>query len=276
MSYRELLPPLALRPYVDRFWLRVPGAESRASSAARDAAGALEPGEVALDANAAERSAPSRILPDGCIDVLLDADTGAARVVGTMTRAVIYEAPASRLAAVRFRPGGAYPFLRVGSAELTDRVEDVAALGARWLELGAGDPSQLVSSLALALLRRDAPGIDRRVAEASRRLFAARPPCIADLSRSLDVSRQQLTRLFRQHVGLAPKELARVARLQRALHRLQLQPSLSLAAAALAVGYYDQAHMTVEFNHLAGVTPLGARRARGSISPIPSLWMDAG
>jgi AraC-like DNA-binding protein len=254
MVYRELAPPPALRPYVDRFWLRVPGDE----------------------AGAGDATAPARILPDGCIDVLVDADTGAARVVGTMTRAVVHAGTASRLAAVRFRPGGAHPFLRVGSAELTDRVVDVASLGARWLELGAGDPSRLVVALERALLRRDVPAIDRRVREASRRLLAPSPPSIADLSDALDTTRQQLARAFRQHVGISPKELARVVRLQRALYSLQREPSLSLAAAALASGYYDQAHMSLEFRDLAGITPLCARRAPGSISPIPSLWQDAG
>lgn len=257
MVYRELAPPRALRPYVDRFWLRSPGEQT----------GAEPPAGAA---------APARILPDGCIDVLIDADTGAARVVGTMTRAVVHDAPLSRLAAVRFRPGGAHPFLRVGSVELTDRVVDVAALGARWLELGAGDPGRLVVALEQALLRRDAPAIDPRVREASRRLLAPRPPSVAGLSGALDITRQQLARVFRQHVGLSPKELARIARLQRTLHRLQHDPGLSLAAAALDFGYYDQAHMTLDFNDLVGVTPLCARRAAGSISPIPSLWQEAG
>jgi len=258
MVYRELAPPPALRPYVDRFWLRLPADEQPG----------LEP--------RADAAAPARILPDGCIDVLIDADTGAARVVGTMTRAVVHDAPASCLAAVRFRPGGAHPFLRVGSAELTDRVVDVAALGARWLEVGAGAPAQLVALLEQALLRRDAAAVDPRVREASRRLLAPRPPSVAGLSGALDISRQQLARVFRQHVGISPKELARIARLQRALHRLQHEPSLSLAAAAFDSGYYDQAHMSLEFHELAGVTPACARRAPGSISPIPSLWQDAG
>ena len=188
----------------------------------------------------------------------------------------MHDAPLSRLAAVRFRPGGAHPFLRIGSAELTDRVVDIAELGARWLELGAGEPVRLVAALAQVLLRRQAPAIDPRVREASRRLLAPRAPSVASVSDALDISRQQLARVFRQHVGISPKELARIARLQRAVHRLQREPSASLAAVALDSGYYDQAHMTLDFQELAGVTPLSARRARGSISPIPSLWQEAG
>jgi len=221
------------------------------------------------------RSAAAHVLPDGCIDVIIDADSGAARVVGTMTRAVVHDSPSSRLAAVRFRPGGARPFLRLDSAELTDRVVELAALGARWLELGAGEPERLLGALAHALLARDARAVDLRVRVASRRLLSAKPPRVAALARELGVSRQQLGRLFREHVGLTPKELARVGRLQQAIDRLQQAPTLSLAAAAAELGYYDQAHMTADFRELAGVTPLVARRARGSISPIRSLWLEA-
>jgi AraC-like DNA-binding protein len=248
MGYRELLPPPALRPYVDRFWLRAP---------------------------TVGRVSAARIVPDGCIDVLIDADSGAARVVGTMTEAVVHDARTSRLAAVRFRPGGAHPFLRVGSAELTDQVLEVAALGARWLEVGAGEPTRLVAALTRALLARDARPVDLRVRAASRRLLSARPPRVAELARELGLSRQQLGRLFREHVGLAPKELARIARLQRALDRLRLGPALSLAAAAVELGYYDQAHMTADFRELAGITPAAARRAGRSIFPIRSLWLEA-
>lgn len=249
MGYSELLPPPALRPYVDRFWLRRAGAGVAAG--------------------------PSRILPDGCIDVLIDATTGAARVVGTMTRAVLYDAPAGQLAAVRFRPGGAHPFLRLPSAELTDRVEDVRALGARWLEVGPGEPSRVAAALQRALLARPVREVEPRVREASRRLVSVAPPPVAELAREVGLSRQQLTRIFREHVGLSPKELGRVARLQRVLHRLQRTPSLGLAAAALDHGYYDQAHMSAEFSALAGITPQCARRLISSISTIPSLWLEA-
>src|SRR4051812_22470183 len=106
-AYRELLPDPRLRPFVDRFWTSV-----------------------------APAGAPARrILPDGCIDVLIDlAGGGRALGVGTMTRASLFDPGGPvRIAAVRFRPGGAVPFLRVPAIELTDRTVPCDDLGVRWL-----------------------------------------------------------------------------------------------------------------------------------------------
>jgi AraC-like DNA-binding protein len=117
--------------------------------------------------------------------------------------------------------------------------------------------------------------IEPGVQHAVRRLFAARAPSIAELARELGQSRQQLARSFRRTLGISPKELGRVARLQRAIDQLQQQPATTLAAAALDLGYYDQAHMARDFRLLAGITPDQARRSRSSIAPIRSLWLEA-
>jgi AraC-like DNA-binding protein len=223
---------------------------------------------------------PVRILPDGCIDVLVDVPFGAARVVGTMTRAVIYDgAPSATLAAVRFRPGGAQPFLRVAAVELTDRVLAASDLAAGWLDVRSVVPCTaraVLAELERALLERlHTVGLERSVHYATQRLLAPVPPSIDALARELRHSRQHLARLFREHVGVSPKEFARVARLQRALSHLQRAPGEGLARAALDLGYYDQAHMARDFNDIAGLTPRAAREARGSIFPIRSLWLDA-
>jgi AraC-like DNA-binding protein len=271
MNYRELPPPPALRPFVDRFWLRAPDAESERLKCAAPIA----------------HAAPSLILPDGCIDVLVDVSTGAARVVGTMTRAVVDPIAArSALAAVRFKPGAARAFLRVPAAELTDRVVGADELGCSWLCTPPAPESSLLAvqgvlgALQRTLLERSAAAaLQREVREATRRLFAARAPRVEVLARELGRSRQHLARQFREHVGVGPKELARVARLQRAIAALQRRaaPGSSgpgLAALALELGYFDQAHMSRDFNDLAGLTPRAAREARDSIFPIRSLWLE--
>ena len=112
--------------------------------------------------------------------------------------------------------------------------------------------------------------------------FGAAPPSIEELSCDLGWSRQHLARRFRAEVGVGPKQLARVARLQRAVDHLQRVPDrahaapLSLAGAAADLGYFDQAHMARDFRELAGLAPRDIRAARGSIFPIRSLITPAG
>jgi AraC-like DNA-binding protein len=262
MVYRELLPHPALRPFVDRFWILT----------------------------AAASAGPRRILPDGCIDMIVDVDPdsdgfGQATAVGTMTRAMLFH-PRTRVcsAAVRFRPGGAAPFLRLPADELTDRVLDAGDAGARWIAADAGevpaDPRAAVAALERRLIARlDAiPAPDRAVAHAVGRLFAAAPPPIAELGRELGWSRQHLARRFRAEIGVGPKQLARVARLQRAVDRLQSGAggALTLAGTAVDLGYFDQAHMARDFREMAGVAPRDVRETRGSIFPIRSLFAPPG
>lgn len=258
MAYRELLPHPALQPFVDRFWILT----------------------------AAAGAGPRRILPDGCIDVILDVDPdsdgfGQATAVGTMTRAMLFH-PLTRVrsAAVRFRPGGAAPFLRLPADTLTDHVVDAGDADARWLAPADSDapsgPTAAVAALERGMLPRlhaiAAP--DRAVAHAIGRLFSATPPSIDELGREVGWSRQHLTRRFRTAVGVGPKQLARVARLQRAVDHLQREArdAVNLASAAPELGYFDQAHMARDFRELAGLAPRDIRAARGSIFPIRSLW----
>jgi AraC-like DNA-binding protein len=253
VSYREFVPHAALRSHVDRLW--------------------------ASASSAPEGARP--VLPDGCIDVLFDLLRGEVHVVGTMTRAQVL-APTERLClvAVRFRPGGALPFLRVPAEELTDRVVDARDLGLRWATaepLDAADPRDAVAELEARLLTRlgaaDAP--QPIVAYAARALYGSDPPSIASLEASTGWSRQHLTRMFSRHVGVGPKVLARVARLQRAVVALQCGAREGLADLAAHLGYFDQAHMALDFRRLVGVAPSAVRASRGSIFPIPSLLTDA-
>jgi AraC-like DNA-binding protein len=77
-----------------------------------------------------------------------------------------------------------------------------------------------------------------------------------------------------RHVGVSPKQIARVARLQRAVDELQRGRGVNLADAAVRLGYFDQAHMALDFRDLASVTPLIARASASSIFPIRSLFAE--
>jgi AraC-like DNA-binding protein len=240
MSYREHAPPPALAASVDRLWT---------SDAAPSS------GE------------PRRILPDGCIDLLveLDGDSVLARVVGTMTRAVLVPASVQhRVVAVRFRPGGASGVVRIDADELTDREVSARDLG---LDL-AIDPRDPLASLVAWLHARAGSVADPAVAHAIARLLEP-ASSIAELARDTGWSRQYLARACRRRVGVSPKQLARVARMQRTTIAIQRARGTStLAAAAAANGYFDQAHMAKDFRELAGVTP----REAVSIFPIRSLY----
>jgi transcriptional regulator GlxA family with amidase domain len=89
---------------------------------------------------------------------------------------------------------------------------------------------------------------------------------MASLSARTNLSRRQLQRLFLVHVGLPPKTLSRIVRVQRAAARLR--SGTALAEVAVACGYYDQAHMALDFRAVAQHSPGAWQRGAGGLAPL--------
>ena len=100
-----------------------------------------------------------------------------------------------------------------------------------------------LQALERELLRRLARATPQDVAvlAAVRRLEAARGQArIDDLAEAVGVSRQHLTRRFSQQVGLTPKLLARILRIQALTQDLARATPTDWALIARAAGFGDQ------------------------------------
>jgi len=165
---------------------------------------------------------------------------------------------------IRLRPEGAAAILRLPQHELvgrTEAVDGVSPLLARWLvELrdSARSIDEAVSFVTRGLGRFLHPDrIDPRVTAAVR--LIDRHACrisVDDIARHVALTRRQLERLFGDRVGLPPKRLMSIRRLQRALVLLErAEGGQPVTSAAFAGGYADQAHFVRECRALAGTTP---------------------
>ena len=97
----------------------------------------------------------------------------------------------------------------------------------------------------------------RRMNAAIEQLFAAPQTLVTDLSSTCCLSKKQFEREFNLHVGMNPKEYARIIRFQKALKKMQhMQGNISQADLAYTCGYADQSHLIREFRKLCGYTPL--------------------
>jgi AraC-like DNA-binding protein len=96
------------------------------------------------------------------------------------------------------------------------------------------------------------PANSRFVLEVAERLASAN---VSSVAGALGVSERHLRRVFREAVGVSPKEFSKLIRFDRAISAAQEDVGVSWASIAAATGYYDQAHLIGEFHSICGVTP---------------------
>jgi AraC-like DNA-binding protein len=243
VSYRELAPPPELAHVVRCLWVRIGGADETV------------------------------VVPDGCLDVVVRG--GVAAVAGPDTGPVTVRLDAGEVVTgLRMHPGVGGAALGVPADALRDRrvaLEDLWGRAGREAgERAKGDPVALAGVLH-GRLTAAAP--DPRVLAAARALARAPRTPVPALAAAVSLGERQLRRRFATAVGYGPKMFARVARFHHAL--ALVRSGEPLAAAAVAAGYADQAHMTRELVALAGRTPgvLAYRRTvPSSANAQAGLW----
>ncbi|WP_298759577.1 helix-turn-helix domain-containing protein [uncultured Psychroserpens sp.] len=78
---------------------------------------------------------------------------------------------------------------------------------------------------------------------------------IKTLADKLSISTQYLERIFKEHVGLSPKQFSSVIRMRSLVHVQKKQPYISLTQLALQFNYFDQSHFIHDFNSFMEETP---------------------
>ena len=232
-----------------------------------------------------EREGPPpgvRVVPDGAADLLfsLASDgTCAAHLFGVKTRALWVETAGPREnVLLRLRPGAAARLFRVPASELTDRALPLDALvgrlGREWCERVAEGRTPDVRRARLeAALRawseraaREPDADDALLHRMVSILRAARGAArIAALADSLGVGARRLERLFLARVGVTPKAFAGILRFASAYR--SLEAGRDPLSAALAHGYFDQAHLNRDFRRLAGASPRRIFPSRSAARP---------
>lgn len=91
---------------------------------------------------------------------------------------------------------------------------------------------------------------------------------IGAVCRQTGYSRRHVIALFREHVGMPPKLMARIVRFDRLVRHVGAGGSGTWAELALEFGYSDQAHLSREVKELGGITP---RQMRPLVADITSL-----
>jgi AraC-like DNA-binding protein len=232
-----------------------------------------------LDAPAQAIPEKQRIVPDGCMEMIFHyGDRYKQYVVngeaivqpvcfvfGQITQALDIEPTGQTgIFSVRFQPEGFYPFSTLPLEAMDDQavpLKDLYQKEGAILEeqmLTATSTQQRINIVEKFLIERlhQQPTIDHIVKKSVELLFSWNGQLtINDISQEAKISKRQLERRFSHIVGLSPKKLARIIRLQATLRMLLNRPVTSLTALAYEGEYYDQAHFIKDFKEFTGLTP---------------------
>jgi AraC-like DNA-binding protein len=199
------------------------------------------------------------VIPHPCVNLVAEPSGFAAHGIpeGLFDRTLV---GAGVVVAAKLRPG-ALNVPRGTSVPSSGVLGDGAvAAGERALALAErGDDAAAVRVLVDLLRDRLAP--DQHLAQVSRVLDAATSgelgphARVADLARVAGTSTRSLQRLLGERLGVGPKWVLQRHRVHLAAERLAQDPGRDLSALAVDVGYYDQAHLAVDFVSVTGHTP---------------------
>lgn len=221
-----------------------------------------------------------RIVPDGCMEMIFILGDDIKRhisknetiiqpralVVGQITEPFIIEPTGYvRCFAARFYPYGFGNFITTALKELENKETPIAQLfgevPAKKLEqeiISAENDAQRIEIVEKFLLGKlnEKSTIDNVVKTTIDALLLTKGSAPIRTILKEDFSkRRQLERKFLKQVGLSPKQLGKVIRLQAALKIMLEQKTENLTQIAYESEYYDQPHFIKDFKEFTGINP---------------------
>ena len=229
----------------------------------------------------ADLKAPKqRVIPDGCIEMFFilgddvkrfTSDTNfiiqpRAMVFGQITEPY-YIQPTGEVStfAIRFYPYGFANFISTPISELADKETPLSALfeeeEAKALEREIIEASSTLSRIEavenfLLTKLKDQSIRDNIVKTTVDTLIRTKGNEAINSILKADLSkRRSLERKFSKEVGISPKQLGKIIRLQAALKMMLNKKGEKLTQIAYESEYYDQAHFIRDFKSLTGTNP---------------------
>ncbi|KQC00014.1 helix-turn-helix domain-containing protein [Pedobacter sp. Hv1] len=254
MNYNTILPSADLDSFVKCYWT--------------------------LEGPAYPNPEKQRIVPDGCMEMIFHCgdlyeqyfEDGShivqpkAFVFGQITKPLeIRQTGKTAIFAIRFHPHGFVPFISVPASTMENRAVPLPELfGAKGEQLekeilAAATTVERIKLLETFLINClvNEEAVDRLIKSSIETMLTLNGQMsVAALSKELAINRRQLERKFATLVGLSPKQLAKIFRLQATLKTLLLKGQApSLTVIAYTGDYFDQAHFIKDFKEFTGVTP---------------------
>jgi AraC-like DNA-binding protein len=231
-----------------------------------------------LKGDAAESNEePGKILPDGCMEIVIHIGTPFRRVrdsvvqtqskaflVGQLTECFLTEQRGFvHVMGVRFTPPGAAAFMPFDLSDIQDEevtVEELWDARGRSLQdavTNANSDEERLRVVEDFMLRRfSGRDFDDRLEEAVRIIQRNHAgTTVAGISKRVGLCERQLERQFMRKIGMSPKALLRTVRFQNLLQLARSGAGTDWASLAIDCGFSDQAHLIREFKRFSGEPP---------------------
>lgn len=253
MDYQQFDPSDSLKPFVKCFWT--------------------------LEAEATPSPERQRVIPDGCMEMIFNygerfyqyPEDGSSIlqpqsfIFGQITSFLeIAPSGVTGLVAARFLPEGLAPFLDIPVSSLENKavaIQDIfGKLGEELEKTVINSASnreriELIENFLLAKLQTQ-DTIDNITRACVETILKTQGQLgVNELADKLNIHRRNMERRFETAVGMSPKQLSRVVRLQSALKLLEQKKYSNLTSLAYESGYYDQAHFIKDFREFTGISP---------------------
>lgn len=186
-------------------------------------------------------------------------------LIGQLTRPYVIEPDGDTGTFVaQFHPYGFLPFSTMPIKEMINKpiaLDMLFGECGRQLEadiLNAKNTDERIVIIEKFLLDRisNASTIDKIVDSVVETILTANGQVtINEVSESNSITRRQLSRKFSSTIGLSPKQLSKIIRLQATLKKLLENENPKLTDIAYDNEYYDQSHFIKEFKEFTGFSP---------------------
>lgn len=206
---------------------------------------------------------PQHIVPNPCVNLIVE--HGNTFFYGPSKQKFTYTIQDNGIVfGVKFKPGGCYPYLRTPISSLHGNplhVEPILHVTSDELEdnlLGMKNDMEKVSYMDQLLCKHMPVKDDKAqfIGEIVSQIELNRDMLrVDDLAACFNIHTRQLQRLFNQYVGISPKTVIKLYRLQNAAESIEQGSHYDLVQLSQDLGYHDQSHFIKDFKSIIGSTP---------------------
>ncbi|XEC94752.1 DUF6597 domain-containing transcriptional factor [Paenibacillus tarimensis] len=203
------------------------------------------------------------VVPNPCVNAVIEKNKTAVYGVARTKYSQLLQGN-GLVFGIKFKPGGFYPFTGRPVSELTGQsihFQTVFAADPRSIENIILSQQDEISMVALAedFIRPHLPARDETIALIESiigRIIEERNITRVDqLCLSFGINKRKLQRMFDQYVGVSPKWVIQLYRLQNAAEALDQDQQHDTLKLSMDLGYYDQSHFIRDFKAIVGMTP---------------------